>query len=120
MRFGNQGRYRITEDKTHGASLEKLQKIALKHSWSSTLNFVKPSYLVFVYTDIQKAFYESRDYADHRRHLQVYTTDGDYLKSDIPIPGGGVIDVDEDGFIYIWENTDIEQLTFGKYRLKVE
>jgi hypothetical protein len=49
----------------------------------------------------------------------VYTKEGEYIKSDIKLPGGGMKDVDEKGNIYIELSDEPGNRIIGKYKINI-
>ncbi len=99
-------------------TFDELHKISLNLSHVPIIKYGN-GYLYHQYSNSNKNFVKSRSRNDKAHYLMVYTKDGEYIKSDIKLPGGGMLDVDDEGIIYIELSDEPGNRIIGKYKLKI-
>jgi hypothetical protein len=116
--FGVQGKFRpLSEDIPWNLPIHKINELYLKFSDASLLRVVD-SIICFQYVNLTKEGIQKRNPFYHRYYLKVYDLDGNYIPSDIELPGR-ILDVDEDGNIYIYESNEPGKRRIGVYRLRI-
>lgn len=119
IKFGDKGKYfmELKEGMRGNESRDELRQISLK---TSTVKQIKVSdYVYLQYTNNTEEFFKTKSKFDQNHYLMVYTKDGQYIKSDIKLPGGGMLDVDENGIIYIELSDEPGNRIIGKYKIKI-
>lgn len=97
---------------------DELFEIGSKYSFTTVLRY-GGNYLYQQYSNISHKFIDTRSKLDWESYLMLFTKDGEYIKSDIKLPGGGMLDVDENGIIYIELSDEPGNRVIGKYKLKI-
>jgi len=118
--FGMQGKYfkEVKESFRGNEAINELNDIGTKYSFVPKLKYGR-NYIYQQYSNINENFFRTRSRLDKENYLMVYTKDGKYIKSDIKLPGGGMLDVDEDGIIYIEISDEPGNRIIGKYKIKI-
>jgi len=119
LKFGVKGKnfMEMQEGLKGGETREELNKIMIRRS--SVMKIEVSDYVYFQYTNTTEKALQTRSGLDYHHYLMVYTKDGKYIKSDIKLPGGGMLDVDDDGIIYIELSDEPGNRIIGKYKIKI-
>ncbi|MDZ7363115.1 MAG: 6-bladed beta-propeller [candidate division KSB1 bacterium] len=118
--FGVQGKFRLVSQGLRGnESRDEIVKLSIQRSFVRKLKVSPTGYVFLQYSKNSERFVKTRDIADQKHTLQVYTTDGQYIPSEIALPSGGLLDVDEDGYLYLYLNTEPVHRVIGKYKLNI-
>ncbi|MDP2209909.1 MAG: 6-bladed beta-propeller [Bacteroidota bacterium] len=100
-----------------GETRAELNKIFIRRS--SVMKMEVADYVYFQYTNTTEKALQTRSRLDYHHYLMVYTKDGVYIQSDIKLPGGGMLDVDNEGIIYIELSDEPGNRIIGKYKIKI-
>ncbi len=115
--FGYQGIFRMpVEDIDPFLPFPDISKKLMKSSATMSI-IVSDDYVYHHFYDLTEEGTKVRSYLKNRNYLRVYDLDGNYIPSDIEIPGV-LLDVD-DGKIYIHESDEPENKVIGVYRFKI-
>ncbi len=117
--FGTQGdKFLEQKESIRGnENYEEIVKLSL--NTSTVQEFFVSDFVYFQYTNNSEKYIKTRSRSDQDHFLMVYTKDGEYIKSDIKLPGGGMKDVDKKGNIYIELSDEPDNRIIGKYKLKI-
>ena len=119
-RFGVKGKFRLVSSGVRGnESRDELKRLALQYSFVRQIKVSSAGYVLLQYTDGAEKFFKSRDLADQKHTLQIYTIEGQYIPSELELLGGGLLDVDADGYLYLYLSTEPDKRVIGKYRLNI-
>ncbi len=99
-------------------TLEKLNELAIIYSHVSKIKYGK-NHVYLQYSNLNTYFHTRRSNLNKENFVLVYTKDGEYIKSDIKLPGGGMLDVDENGIIYIELSDEPGNIIIGKYKINI-
>ncbi len=117
--FGIQGKFRIvSEDIPWNLPIPKINELVQKFSNTSYLCVVD-SLIYYQFVDLTSEGIKRRNPFYHCYYLKVYDLDGNYIPSDIKLPGR-ILDIDNSGNIYIYENNEPGKRKIGVYKLKIE
>ncbi len=108
----------IKESFRGNETIKELHDLGIKYSFTTELEY-GGNFIYQQYSKINEKFIKSRSLSDRDSFLMVYTKDGEYIKSDIKLPGGGMLDVDDEGIIYIELSDEPGNRIIGKYKLKI-
>lgn len=115
-----QGNFRLVSRGLRGdESRDEIIQHSLQHSFVRRLKYSPAGYVFLQYSENSPEFVKNRNIAEQKHTLQVYTTEGEYIPSEIALPGGGLLDVDEDGYLYLYLNTEPDHRVIGKYKLNI-
>ena len=116
--FGHLGQFKLVDqDIPWGLPLHKTLELVLRYSDTWSIH-VRDSLIYYQFSNLTMESFEKRNPFYHRYYLKVYDLDGNYIPSDIELPGR-ILDVDEDGNIYIYENNEPGKRRIGVYRLRI-
>lgn len=120
-RFGVAGEHyqAVSFDYSPNMPIEEIERLALKKSSTSNIHWLTSGYILHEYLNITEESQTKRDPMLHERYIQVYTDDGIYIPSDIPLPGV-LLTVDEDGLLYILTDHTPGNRTIDVYELHIE
>jgi hypothetical protein len=99
-------------------TLEKLNELAIRYSHVPIIKYGK-NYVYLQYSNLNKNFHKIRSKMNKEHFLIIYTKYGKYIKSDIKLPGGGMLDVDDEGIIYIELSDEPGNRIIGKYKINI-
>jgi len=117
--FGHLGQFKmVDQDIPWNLPLHKTLELVLKYSDTRSIH-VSDSLIYYQFANLTMEAFEKRNPFYHRYFLKVYDLDGNYIPSDIELPGR-ILDVDEDGNIYIYESNEPGRRRIGVYRLRIE
>jgi len=117
--FGVQGKFRmIDEDISAYQSIREINRQAQKFSHTVGIFSTPHGYLLFQFADLTDEFFVSRSLLDRKNYLKVYDEKGNYIPSDIRLPGI-ILTIDNNGSIYIYENDTPEMRRIGIYKLEI-
>jgi|SRR5690606_32088465 len=115
--FGIQGKFRmIEEDIPTNLAIPEIIKKTLTFSVSDAIFSYPKGYVLHQFLDRTEKLYETNNLLDNNYYLKVYDTEGNYINSDLKLPGW-LISVDEKGLLYIYENNEPENRIVGIYEL---
>ncbi|CUT05035.1 hypothetical protein JGI24_01611 [Candidatus Kryptobacter tengchongensis] len=116
--FGTQGKFRpIKEDMPWNLPIPKINELALKFSYAISIHVID-TLVYFQFADLSLEGIKRRNPFYHHYYLKVYDIDGNYIQSDIKLPGE-ILDIDEEGNIYIYEDNEPGNRRIGIYRLEI-
>jgi hypothetical protein len=116
--FGHLGQFKLVDqDIPWGLPLHKTLELVLRYSDTWSIH-VRDSLIYYQFVNLTIESFEKRNPFYHRYYLKVYDLDGNYIPSDIELPGR-ILDVDEDGNIYIYESNEPGKRRIGVYRLRI-
>jgi len=117
--FGVKGNFKvINEDLTANASFQKIKTISTKYSSAGELFSSPIGYILQQFVDLTDKSFDTRNFLDRIHYLKVYDTEGNYIPSDIKLPGW-LMTVDDEGKLYIYENDEPGNRVVGVYELKI-
>lgn len=117
--FGVKGKFRvINEDIPSNLPFQYIQKKSLNFSFSDAIFSSSKGYILYQFLDKPTKFYETNNIMDRIHYLKVYDTEGNYIPSDIKLPGW-LMTVDDEGKLYIYENDEPGNRVVGVYELKI-
>ncbi|MBI5660539.1 MAG: hypothetical protein HZC46_00145 [Ignavibacterium album] len=117
--FGIKGKFRMIEkDIPSNLPIPEIMKKTLEFSVSDAI-FSSPKGLVLhQFLDRTEKLYETRDLLDNNYYLKVYDINGNYIESDIKLPGM-LMTVDDIGNLYVYEKNEPGNRTIGVYEIKI-
>jgi len=116
--FGFQGKFRLpVEDIPWNLPFPEISKRLMKSSATESI-IVSGDYVFHQFYDLTEEAVRARNHLYNRYYLKVYDLDGNYIPSDIELPGI-LLDVDENGKLYICESDEPGNKRIGIYELKV-
>jgi len=116
--FGVQGKFRtVSEDIPWNLPIPKINELVQKFSNVSYLCVVD-SLIYYQFVDLTSKGITMRNPFYHRYYLKVYDLEGNYIPSDIELPGR-ILDIDDEGRIYIYEDNEPGNRRIGVYRLLI-
>lgn len=117
--FGIKGKFReINENITANLSYEELKRKWMDFSETNSIFSSPQGYVFFQFDDMTEKIYITKSWLDRIHYLKVYDTNGNYIPSDIKLPGW-LIAVDNEGKLYIYENDEPGNRIVGVYELKI-
>lgn len=117
--FGVRGKFReINEDIPANLPVQMLMRKWLDFSVSDAIFSSDKGYIFYQFVDRTEELYKTRDLLRNNYFLKIYDFDGNFYKSDIKLPGW-LIAVDENGYLYIYENNEPGNRRIGVYDLKI-
>jgi len=117
--FGIKGKFRIIDkDIPSNLSIPEIIKRSLEFSVSDAIFSSPKGYVLYQFLDRTENLYETRNLLDNNYYLKVYDVNGNYISSDVKLPGW-LISVDDDGNLYIYEKDEPGNRTIGVYELKI-
>lgn len=117
--FGYKGKFKLVDqDIPWNLPPYKTSQLILKYSdtWSI---YVRDSLVYYQFVNLTEESIKRRNPFYHRYYLKVYDLDGNYIPSDIELPGR-ILDVDDEGRIYIYEDNEPGKRRIGVYKLKIK
>ncbi len=117
--FGIKGKFRETEEDIPGnLSYSEIQKRSKNCSGTMGLFYSSKGYILYYFTDLTDAFYDTRDPTKRINYLKIYDTQGNYLKSDLILPGCPLA-LNDNNELLILESEEPNNRKVGTYKLKI-
>lgn len=117
--FGVKSKFRvIDEDLPGNLSVNEINKKAKKFSNTEGLFSSPKGYILHQFVELNDKFFETRSFIDRLNYLKVYDLEGNYINSEIELPGV-LMTIDEEGKLYIYEKDIPGNRTIGVYELKI-
>lgn len=116
--FGVKGRFRvIDEDLPRNLSYDEINKKSKKFSSTEGLFSSPKGYILHQFVELNDKFFETRSFIDRINYLKVYDLEGNYINSEIKLPGV-LMTIDEEGKLYIYEKDEPGNRIIGVYEIK--
>ncbi|CUT04248.1 hypothetical protein JGI3_00790 [Candidatus Kryptobacter tengchongensis] len=116
--FGHRGNFNlIDQDIPWDLPIHKTIELILKYSDTWSIHVVD-SLIYYQFVNLTIEGITRKDPFYHHYYLKVYDIDGNYIQSDIKLPGE-ILDIDEEGNIYIYEDNEPGNRRIGIYRLEI-
>lgn len=116
--FGVQGKFRLPkEDIPWNLPFPEISKRLMKSSATESI-IVFGDYVCYQFYDLTEETVRTRNPLYSRYYLKVYDLDGNYIPSDIELPGM-LLDIDDEGRLYIYESDEPGNKVIGIYELRV-
>lgn len=117
--FGHKGKFRLVEEEIPDyLSIQEINKKSLNYSHSWNMFSSPAGYIIHQFIDLTDTFFKTRNLLDRIHYLKVYDTEGNYIPSDIKLPGMLLI-VDEKGKLYIQEKDEPGKRVISVYQLNI-
>jgi hypothetical protein len=117
--FGVKSKFKvIDEDLPRNLPISKIYKTAKKYSLSVSLYSSTKGYIFHQFVELTDKFFDTANLLDRIHYLKVYDTEGNYIPSDIKLPGM-LLTVDNEGRLYILERDEPGNRIVSIYELKV-
>ena len=116
--FGVQGKFRLPkEDIPWNLPPQEIVKRLMRSSGTRSM-IVSGDYVYHQFYDATEKAVREKNPLYSRYYLKLYDLDGNYIPSDIELPGI-LLDVDDEGRLYIYESDEPGNRVIGIYELKV-
>lgn len=116
--FGIKGKFRIIDkDIPSNLPIPEIIKRTLEFSVSDAIFSSPNGYVLYQFVDRTENLYETRNLLDNEYYLKVYDDSGNYIASDLKLPGW-LISVDDEGKLYIYEKNEPGNRIIGVYEIK--
>ncbi len=117
--FGYMGKFKLVDrDIPWDLPPYEVARLILRYSDTWSIH-VRDSLVYYQFVNLTEESIKRRNPFYHDYYLKVYDLDGNYIPSDIKLPGR-ILDIDNSGNIYIYENNEPGKRKIGVYKLKIE
>ncbi|MFN3872185.1 MAG: hypothetical protein ACK4R9_04230 [Ignavibacterium sp.] len=117
--FGFKKKFRIIEeDFARNLSIDEIHRKTKTFSATVGLFYSKKGFIIQQFANVTDKFFITRDLTDRQNYIKVYDTDGNYIKSDILLPGL-LIAVNDNGQLLIMESDKPGDRKIVTYDVKI-